>query len=1090
MRGALVILTLLCSVRFATASTAEDIDFFEKKVRPVLVANCYPCHSSSAEKIKGALKLDSRADLLKGGENGPVIVPGNAEASRLIEAVRYRNPDFKMPPPKKGKLADEQIADLVAWINSGAACPDTPAPVQAWPKKHWAFQPVGKPTPPQVRHNKQVRTPVDSFVLAKLEEKKLAPSPTADRRTLIRRATYDLTGLPPTADEVDAFVKDRSPDAYENLIDRLLASPRYGERWGRYWLDVARFADTKGYVYAGREETKFVQSAAYRDWVIRSFNEDLPYDQFLKLQIAADQMDANRNALAAMGYLTMGRRFLGVVHDIIDDRIDVTMRGMQGLTVGCARCHDHKFDPIPTKDYYSLYGVFAGCYERTVELDAPSIPARNYLEYETELRKRQEKFLTTFNQKKEEQAKKFRAQTTNYLRAVLKAEKFESEVFYSFVEGNDVNPVVVHKWQTYLLSNAKADNPVWGAWYEFVEAAKNKKPLKSVLVSTNKANPVVIQAFKTTATNLEEVVDRYSKLLLDVEKKVTDGKTLSADEEPLKQVLYGADSPAAVPTGAIVDLEWLFDEPTRVELGKLQLDIDQWMLQSPGSPPHAVILEDRPVQKNPHVFKRGNPANKGDEVPRQFLEVLSGPNRKPFTKGSGRLELAEAIANKDNPLTARVMVNRVWLHHFGAGLVRTPSDFGTRSEPPSHPELLDWLARYFMDNGWSVKKLHRIIMLSSTYQQRSDVAPDANAMQADPENRLLSRMNRERLDFEAMRDSLLAVSGQLDPKMGGPSEELFKAGFSKRRSVYGFIDRQFLPGAYRVFDFANPDMHNPQRAETTVPQQALFLMNSPFAIDQSRALAARAKGNDRKKITELFRMVYQREPTNKQLKSGLAFIAAAQNEATNPPPKAAPTLWQYGYGEYDETAKHIKTFTALPYFTEDAWQGGPTLPDAKLGWATLNANGGHAGNDLQHAVIRRWVSPIDGKISVKGKIVHEHVPGEGIKAKIVSSREGLLNEWTLHNSTTNADIASIEVKKGDTVDFYVSIAVTLNSNDFQWAPTIEALGTEFVDSNGYAKEWDAKKEFAGTPSLAGKAMTPLEKLAQVLLLSNEFMFVD
>jgi hypothetical protein len=326
--------------------------------------------------------------------------------------------------------------------------------------------------------------------------------------------------------------------------------------------------------------------------------------------------------------------------------------------------------------------------------------------------------------------------------------------------------------------------------------------------------------------------------------------------------------------------------------------------------------------------------------------------------------------------------------------------------------------------------------------------------------------------------------------MGGPSEELFKGSFSKRRSIYGFIDRQFLPGAYRVFDFANPDMHNPQRAETTVPQQALFLMNSPFVIEQCRALAARAKGSDREKLSQLFRLVYQREPTSKQLKNGLTFIATAQNEPTNAPSKTPSTAWRYGYGEFDEATKHIKTFATLPYFTEDAWQGGPTLPDAKLGWATLNANGGHAGNDLQHAVIRRWVSPIDGVVSVKGNVVHEHAAGEGIKAKIVSSRHGVLKEWTLHNTSTNADIASIEVKKGDTLDFYVSIAVTLNSNDFQWSPTIEALGKEFVDANGYGKEWNAKKEFAGMPTATGKPMTPIEKFAQVLLLSNEFMFVD
>jgi hypothetical protein len=1085
MRLFLAIIILGFSARVFAGTQAEDLEFFEKKIRPVLVARCYSCHSAEAKKVKGGLKLDSRHDLLKGGENGPVIVPGNAESSRLIEAVRYQNADLQMPPPKEGKLSEEQIADLVVWINLGAPCPDTPRNQLSGTKKHWAFQPVGKPSIPNERQNQWVKTPIDAFILAKLKEKKLQPSSAADRRTLIRRATYDLTGLPPSVEEVESFLKDRSTNAYEKVIDRLLGSPRYGERWGRYWLDVARFADTKGYVYAGREETKFVQSAAYRDWVIHAFDQDLPYDQFLKQQIAADQMDAGRDSLAAMGYLTLGRRFLGVVHDIIDDRIDVTMRGMQGLTVGCARCHDHKFDPIPTKDYYSLYGVFAGCSERTVALDATGVSAKNYLEFETELRKREDKFHDTFTQKREELAKRFRAQATNYLTAVLKAEQFETEVFYSFVSADEVNPVVMRQWQTYLLSK-KADDPIWGPWHAYVTAAKEKKALKTLSISTNKINSLVAQAFKTNAASLNEVAQRYGKLLVEIDKKFVDGKKLSEDEEALRQVLYGPDSPAVVPPGAIVDLEWFFDEPTRVELGKLQLEIDQWMLQSPGSPPHAVILEDRALQKNPRVFKRGNPANKGDEVPRQFLEVLSGPNRKPFTKGSGRLELAEAIASKDNPLTARVMVNRIWLHHFGAGLVRTPSDFGTRSEAPSHPELLDWLARYFMDNGWSVKKMHRLIMLSAVYQQQSD--DNTHALEIDPENRFLWRMNRQRLDFESLRDSLLAVSGQLDSRVGGPGDDLFKSPYSKRRSVYGFIDRQFLAGTYRAFDFANPDMHNPMRAETTVPQQALFLMNSPFVIEQSRALAGRVHGGNREKIRQLYRIVLQREPTSKQLNAGITFIVTAQIETKAAEHKAAASAWQYGYGEFDDVSKRIKSFTALPYFNDDAWQGGPAWPDANLGWAQLTASGGHAGNDSQHAVIRRWVSPIDGVVSVQAKIVHEHVLGEGIKAKIISSRHGLLKEWTLHNNSVNGSVSSIEVKKSDTLDFFVSIAVTLNNNDFLWSPVIQAQ--DLVDANGYAKEWNAKKEFGGVPSMPAKPMTPLEKFAQVLLLANEFMFVD
>ncbi len=1093
MRVALIVGIVICAgVSVRGAQKAEDLEFFEKSIRPVLVERCYSCHSADAEKLKGDLKLDSRADLLKGGTDGPVVVPGNAETSRLIEAIRYHNADFQMPPAKQGKLPDEQIADFVRWVNSGAPFPESPGVTNskaASAKPHWAFQPVGNPPVPSVREKKWVRSPVDNFILSKLEAAKLPPSPPADPRTLIRRATYDLTGLPPTPEEVDAFARDHSPAAYEKLVDRLLASPRYGERWGRYWLDVARYADTKGYVYGGREETKFVHSAAYRDWVIRAFNEDLPYDQFLKLQIAADQMDADRESLAAMGYLTLGRRFLGVVHDIIDDRIDVLMRGTQALTVSCARCHDHKFDPIPTKDYYSLYGVFAGSYERTIELDARSISAKNALDYDTELKKREDKYREALDRRREEQAKRFRARTTEYLRAVLEVEKLSTETFYAFVTKDEINPVVVRQWQTYLLAAAKSSNSVWAPWNAFATSPTN---FTAFLASTNKINPLVVKALTNNPpATMRDLADRYGALLLEVDAKWTkaEGKKLSANEEELRLVLHGPDSPAAVPSGAIVDLEWFFDEPTRVELGTLQAQIDLWMTQSPGSPPHAVILQDRALQRNPRVFRRGNPANKGDEVPRQYLAILSGAERKPFATGSGRFELANAIASKDNPLTARVMANRIWLHHFGAGLVRTPSDFGTRSDPPSHPELLDWLARDFMDHNWSIKKLQRTIMLSATYQQSSGDYPLAAA--ADPENKLLARMNHRRLDFEVLRDSLLATSGRLDLKMGGPGTDLFKNPANARRSVYGFIDRQFLPGPYRVFDFANPDMHAAQRSDTTVPQQALFFMNSPFVVEQSRALAARAgEGQPREKLRELYRLTFQREPTTRQIAEGLNFIATVQTEPTNEVAKNVAGPWQYGYGEFDEAAKRLKSFSPLPYFNDEAWRGGAMWPDAALGWAQLTAEGGHAGNDLQHAVIRRWVSPIDGVVSIQGKIVHERPVGDGITAKIISSRHGLLNSWTLHNNSADVKIPALEVKRGETVDFYVSIAATLNSNDFAWAPVIQAQGKEFVDANGYAKEWNATKDFGGVPSTTLVTMSPWEKYAQVLLLANEFYFID
>ncbi|MEO6034314.1 MAG: DUF1553 domain-containing protein, partial [Verrucomicrobiota bacterium] len=793
---------------------------------------------------------------------------------------------------------------------------------------------------------------------------------------------------------------------------------------------------------------------------------------------------------------------------------------------------DHKFDPIPTKDYYSLYGVFAGCNEREVPLSAGAKPAKAFLDFEVELKKREEKFQSTFNTRREEQSKRLRAKTTEYLVAVLDVEKLNNEEFYAFVQADDINPVIVRAWNNYLFSYAKSFHPVWAPWHAYSGLKTNKFAAKaagvisSVTNATQKLNPLVEKAFaEKVPASMRDVAEIYGKLIIGADKKWTAAsdktKALSKDEEELRQILYAVDSPAAVPAGAIVDMEWYFDEPTRVELGTLSAQIEQWILQSPGAPPYAAILEDRAIQKNPRVFKRGNPSNKGEEIPRQFVEILAGENRKPFSQGSGRLELAEAIASKDNPLTARVFVNRIWLHHFGAGLVRTPSDFGTRADPPTHPELLDWLARSFMDNGWSVKKMHRLILLSSVYQQQSEVASpsvanlsprgvtfvanrkpatDSSNSAKDPQNKLLWHFNRQRLDFEALRDSLLFTSGQLDFTMGGKAEELFKQPFSKRRSIYGFIDRQFLPGALRVFDFASPDMHNPQRSETTVPQQALFFMNGPFTVEQARALAARvnvdkdsaAGVSAEEKIRKLYRFVYQREPNTRQMEASRQFIDAdIAAKVVEKLTTKAPSYWRYGFGEFNEAGKHLKSFTPLPYFTGDAWQGGKNWPDAELGWAQLTAAGGHAGNDLQHAVVRRWIAPMDGSVAIDGTIRHAHTEGHGIRAFIVSNETNLLGRWVLHNQSADAKVETLAVKKGDTIDFIASIHESLNNNDFVWALVIRMTGPNAIlDANGYAKEWSAQKEFDGRPPIDQKPLSAWEKLAQVLLLSNEFLFVD
>jgi hypothetical protein len=1106
--------------------SAEGLEFFETRIRPVLVDTCYKCHgpeAAEAGKLKGELRLDSREGMLKGGESGkPAVVPGNADASLLVRALRHTDPDLQMPPKKK--LAERQIADFVTWVNLGAPDPRNGA-TQADPlkagtpadaKTHWAFQPPSDQPLPQVKTAGWAKTPVDAFLLAKLESKNLVPSPEADQRTLIRRATYDLTGLPPTPQEVDAFLADTSSDAYNKLIDRLLASPRYGERWGRYWLDLARYSDTKGYVYSDREEVQFVHAHAYRDWVIKALNNDLPYDQFLLKQIAADQLEpkatgagtaggtSDHSDLAAMGFLTVGRRFLGIPHDIIDDRIDVVTRTTQGLTVACARCHDHKFDPIPTQDYYSLYGVFANSSERTTPIVGSPPQTKEYAEYLAELKKRTDKLESTFKAKRDEMVGRLRRRAPDYLVAVLDADKMPNELFYENVDPDDLNRIVIRQWQQYLFRRGRLPfDPVFAVWHALAalpaNEIKSKAPdvIKALGVDEkNRLNPLVAKAFaEAPPASMTDVAKTYGKLLAEVDKawrEVHENPTLTGlpdpHQEQLRQILYGPDSPATIPDGEIVDVEWFFPEGTRVELGKLQMEIDKLKITHPGAPDHAVYLVDRDTIVRPRVFKRGNPATKAEEVPIQYLSVVAGQKRETFTHGSGRLEMAKAIASPSNPLTARVMVNRIWAWHFGTGLVNTPSDFGTRAEPPSHPELLDWFARRFVSDGWSIKKLHKLIMTSAAYRQQSG-ADNPAAASADPSNKLLWHFNRRRLDFEAMRDSLLYVTAELDPAAGGRPVDMFK---STRRSVYGKVDRQFLPGVFRVFDFANPDLHIPTRPVTTVPQQALFFMNSTFVTDRAKALASRsevaAAASPAEKVQRLYRLAYQRDPTPQQVQTSLLFVEASGAPKTPaPPPKPIVTAWQYGYGELDPAAKKMKSFEKLGHFTGSAWQGGIEWPDTKLGWVQLTADGGHAGNDLAHAAVRRWTAPRDGTVAIRGRIAHKHEEGDGIVASIVSSRDGLLASYTLHNRAAEAGVEPVVVKQGDTIDFVVDYRANLNNDDFYWAPVIEALDKS---QDGKSQSWDAKKEFAGNAPPPPQPLTAWEQLAQVLLESNEFLFVD
>ena len=891
----------------ASASpTVEQSEFFEAKIRPIFTDHCYSCHSDKAEKVKGGLRLDTPEGLLKGGNDGAVIVPGDPDSSLLIKAVRYQDPELQMPPKDK-KLSADQIASLEAWVKMGAPDPRTsggPKPLTDIAEaraRHWAFQPVKKPRVPEVKKKRWVQTPVDAFVLVKLEQKHLQPAPSADRRTLIRRVTFDLLGLPPTPEEVEAFIKEKRPDAYAQLVDRLLASPHYGERWGRYWLDVARFADTRGYL-AGGEERRYAFSYTYRDYVIRAFNEDKPYDQFLIEQIAADRLPLgeDKRALAALGFLTLGRRFLNNQNDIIDDRIDVVTRGTLGLTVTCARCHDHKFDPIPTRDYYALHGVFASSEEPS---ERPLLgPLRDSPEYQDFLKHRAdiEKEIAEFEEK---EIAKFltdlRQSIGDYLLAARDVAKLADQTkFDTFAGDRKTLPAVLRRWTADLDTRRKNPGPIFTPWFELSalpdgEFATNAAPLLAKFVSDPTGiNPVVAKALTNAApVSARQVADVYTKLFKDVEtdwqamlaaaKEQSPAPTQlpDASREGLRQVLYTTNAPAN-PSNA--EVRQLHARRIGEGAAPLRNKIEALNWTQPGAPLRAMAMADRPNPQNSHVAKRGNPSNPGDEVPRRFLEVLSTPSSAPFTNGSGRLDLARAIANPDNPLTARVFVNRVWLQHFGEGLVGTPGDFGVRTEAPVQRELLDFLAALFMENGWSTKTLHRSILLSATYQQSS--ASNLTSAKADPDNRYLHHMNRRRLDFEALRDTLLAVSGKLDLKVGGLPVDIVTEPFSTRRTVYGLIDRQNLPGLFRTFDFANPDVSSQRRFHTTVPQQALFMLNSPFVIEQARELVRRDEvkrvENRAAKIRALHLLVWQRPAERDEVRLAEQFVAAQPASGT------------------------------------------------------------------------------------------------------------------------------------------------------------------------------------------------------------------
>lgn len=872
------------------ASSRLDETFFETQVRPLLVEHCYDCHSLEAGDASGDLRLDDAAATRRGGSRGPAVVPGDEKQSLLLTAVAYDSEELQMPP--EGKLSDEQIEILRKWIAGGAYDPREPMQAgeageepAADPRMHWTFQTPELSPPPQSISD-SARDLLDAVVAARLSEHESGLAEAADRRTMIRRLTYDLTGLPPTESQIERFMTSERPDAYARLVDSLLASPEFGERWARHWMDVARYADTIGYTLAGRER-RLRGTERYRDWLIRNYNGDLPYDAMIRYQLAADRFDpeGEQGHLDAMGFLTVGRRFLSK-HDTIDDRIDVVTRGLLGLTVACARCHDHKFDPVPTTDYYSMYGIFNS----------------------------------------------------------------------SQTEEDEKSP-----------------------W-----------PLR----------------------------------MTDIEK------------------------------------------------------------------PHDAF-----------VFVRGQAGNRGPRAPRQFISILEDETPEPFTTGSGRADLAERIADPKNPLTGRVYVNRVWAHLMGRPLVDTPSDFGVRAEQPTHPELLDDLTAEFVAEGYSTKRLVRRIVLTHLYQQSSEASE--RAMEVDPENRMLARANRRRLGFEALRDSTLLVSGRLQRTQAGPPVMITETPTPPRRTVYAFIDRQQLPGVFRVFDLASPDAHTPERHATTVPQQALFLMNSPFALQAARDTVAATLGDmapqtpnsasnadprspdldDSERFVEaLYRRVLKRAPSDRERALAVTFVRQPADafEAVD-----YQRAWRYGIAAIEENGT-VAEFQPFPHFSENRYSGGEKFPDAEWGYASLTQRGGHPGAGDQRAVVRRLVAPRGGRAEISATIDHANAMGDGVRTTIAVESTVLWSGTALGSKQTIGPL-QVDLTAGQAVDFVVDDNGTTSHDSFSGEISVR------IDSEeGTSYEFQSRNDFSGPSENEGPrpGLNRREQLAQALLMSNEFTFVD
>jgi hypothetical protein len=891
-------LTLLAQ---APAPTQEQKDFFENRVRPVLAQNCFACHTNSQ---MGGLRLDSLDGLLKGGKSGPAVVPGMPEKSMMITAIRQTT-EIKMP--KNGHLTEAQITDLIAWVKDGAVWPVEKASTQAGgyvirpeQKQFWSFEPLARPQPPKTKNAAWPANDIDRFVLAKLEKEGLKPTSIADRRALLRRVTYTLTGLPPTYEEVQAFETDKSPNAYEKVVDRLIASPHFGEMWARHWLDVTRYAEDD-YRIAQKDmhKERYKSAYTYRDWVINSFNTDMSYDTFVKAQLAGDLMDekVRDKMIPGLGFNGLGMWQMNDSPPAIEradewhDKVDATSKALLGLTVGCARCHDHKYDPIPTKDYYRMAGVFASASYHPYPL-VPKETSDTYDAQKKELEEREKKLKEFQDQLSTLQAEVLFSQTEDYMVAAWRlgsekhvtalgiADKYKLdpeilERWSKFLKKKPTNYSFLVPWQTMVASGGDADQAKTLAHAFYLKAveidkqhaklkAENEEQLAKIKDPNEKFDPLPNGIKRKLIQHQIDLkgMDREASYLW------TDMFDKDLSESPINDNAEEKKTP-----GLFKLTDWALQRRLSPDFAahieKMKADDEAFKKAMPPEYPIAAGLADNKEPSDLKVFLRGNPYAFGEDAPRAFLQVLSDGEPKPFSNGSGRMELAEDIVKQ--PLALRVFVNRVWRWNMGTGIVDTPNNFGFAGERPTNPELLDYLASKFVDEGMSPKKLIKEIVMSRTYQLSS--APVQADLAKDQDNRLYWRANRRRLEAEGIWDGLLSASGKLDmAKIGGPSEELDAK--MARRGMYGAVSRVFPNEFQTLFDYPLPTLSAERRYTTNVALQRLFFLNNEFVHKQAAALAGRVKGagNEEAQVRKAFEIVYQRDPSADELSFSVALL--------------------------------------------------------------------------------------------------------------------------------------------------------------------------------------------------------------------------